>query len=69
MLEINWLDASDPLSVVDDVVRLAVVPAWLHKGVEHNIAVEVDHRDPRQHLSFVGEHPLAVKSEHLSLPK
>lgn len=67
MLEVDRLDACDPFSVVHHMWLLAVVPARLDEGVEDDVAVEVDDRDPRQHLAFVCQHSLAVERQYLCL--
>lgn len=67
VLEVDRLDACDPFSVVHHVWLLAVVPARLDEGVEDDVAVEVDDRDPRQHLALVSQHSLAVERQDLRL--
>jgi len=42
MIQVNRLDTCNPFSVIKHLMLLVIVVAWLHQGVKHDVAIEVD---------------------------
>ena len=42
MVQVDRLNACDPFSIIEHLMLLVIVVAWLHQGVEHDVAIEVD---------------------------
>lgn len=67
MIQVNRLDTCNPFSVIKHLMLLVIVVAWLHQGVKHDVAIEVDDWNSRQSLTFVRQDPFTVQCKHLGL--
>ena len=61
LIKITFTDASDFLSVVDDLCP------GLDKSVENDVAIKVDYRDACQSITFLREDSLTIKCQNLCL--
>jgi hypothetical protein len=62
MLQVHWLDPSDPLSVVVDLGN------WSDQGVKDHIPIVVDDRDPSKALAVLSQNALAVEGQNFGFP-
>lgn len=53
MVQIDWFDSCDPLSIIEHLMLLVIVVAGFHERVEHNVTVKVHNRNPSKALAFV----------------
>ena len=61
VLQVNWLDSSNPLSVVHNFKSFVMGHARLDQRIKNNVAIVVDDGDSGQLLTFVSKNSFAVK--------
>ena len=63
MLQITRFDSCDPLTIVNNL------GPRFNQRIKHDIAIEVDNRNPCQSITLLGQDPLTVECQYFCLSK